>query len=62
MDKGVTDPSTDTHYVAEVRVGRAKGFAKCDECSRLESVIANAQTNEEMNTLLRDLRMHHESV
>lgn len=62
MNKGVTDPSTGTHYVAEVRVGRAKGFAKCDECSRLEAAIAKAQTNEESNTFLRDLQMHHESV
>lgn len=62
LDKGVTDPDTGTHYVAEVREGRAKGFAKCDECSRLEGAVANAQTHEDMDALLDELRKHHESV
>ena len=62
LNKGVTDPGTGTHYVAEVREGRAKGFPKCDECSRLEGAIAQAQTHEDMDALLDELRMHHESV
>ena len=62
LNRGVTDPGTGIDYVAEVGVGRAKGFAKCDVCQHLESKIAVAQTNEEMETFLRDLRLHHQSV
>ena len=45
-----------------MRKSKAKGFAKCDTCERLEAIIAAAQTNEQIEKFQGELRMHHESV
>jgi len=62
LDTGVVDPASGKHHDCEVRKTRARGFAKCDKCERLNSKIADAETNEEMEIHLNALREHHESV
>ena len=62
LDEGVTNPISGEHHECEVRKTRARGFAKCDKCECLNSKIANAETNEEMQIHLEALREHQDTV
>ena len=62
LDTGVMNPTSGKHHDCKVRKTRARGFAKCDKCENLNSKIADAETNQEMEIHLDALREHHESV
>ena len=62
MRRGVTDPTTGTHFNTYIRTIKARGFSKCDRCEFLKHKIRCAKTSNARRTYSAKLESHYNIV